>query len=228
MYGKSRWFANALPCIFGFKGMFQIIGAEGINRALVPGEFRFRGQVEPIQGVQAASRTPQISGSDPHVPQKPLNKQGALVARYQGPAIEDEPNEILFVHEIMTKGVVTLPPTSNISDVAQLFSERRYRHVPIVSPDGQIVGLISDRDVLKYQAKSSSRDRDKEPVSTIMVSEVLVASPDTLIRDVARTMFEEKIGSLPIVHGDNTIAGIVTRSDIMRALIVHGPMRIWA
>jgi CBS domain-containing protein len=208
--------------------MFQIIGAEGINRALVPGEFRFRGQVEPVQGVQAASPTPEISASDSHMPQKPLNKQGALVSRYQAPAIEDEPNEILFVREIMTKGVVTLPPTSSISEVAQLFSEHRYRHVPIVSPDGQVIGLISDRDVLKHQAKSSNRDRDKEPVSTIMVSEVLVATPDTFIRDAARTMFEEKIGSLPIIQGDNTIAGIVTRSDIMRALIVHGPVRIWA
>ena len=213
---------------FGATRMFQIIGAEGINRALVPGEFRSRGQVEPVQGVQASSPSPEISASDSHVPQKPLNKQGALVARYQAPAIEDEPNEVLFVHEIMTKGVVTLPPTSSISDVARLFSERRYRHVPIVSTDGRVIGLISDRDVLKHQATSSSRDRDKEPVSTIMVSEVLVATPDTFIRDVARTMFQEKIGSLPIIDGDNALVGIVTRSDIMRALIVHGPMRIWA
>jgi acetoin utilization protein AcuB len=61
-----------------------------------------------------------------------------------------------------------------------------------------------------------------------MVSEVLVATQDTLIRDAARTMIEERIGSLPIITEGNALAGIVTRSDILRALITHGPMRIWA
>lgn len=208
--------------------MFQIISIEGINRALVPGEFRYRGQVPPVDSVQAVSGAPEFSASEGHSPQQPQGKQGALIARYQSPASHDEPNEVLFVREIMTKAVVTVAPTSPISEVAQLFSERRYRHVPIVSPKGSIVGLISDRDVLKYHAKSSNRERDKEPVSTIMVSEVLVATPDTLIRDVARTMFEERIGSLPIIDERNEIVGIVTRSDIMRALITHGPMRLWA
>lgn len=208
--------------------MFHIISVEGINRALVPGEFRYRGQVEPLENIHAVSRVPAILASDSNSQQKADSKQEAQVARYKSPASSEERNEILFVREIMTKGVVTVHPSSSIAEVVRLFSERRYRHVPIVSADGKIIGLISDRDVLKYQAKSSNRDRDKEPVSTIMVSEVLVATPDTLIRDVARTMFEEKIGSLPIIAEGNSIAGIVTRSDILRTLIAHGPVRMWA
>jgi acetoin utilization protein AcuB len=128
----------------------------------------------------------------------------------------------------MTKTVTSAPPTAGISEVAGLFSEHRYRHLPIVSTEGAIVGLLSDRDVLKYQAIRERRERDEALVSSIMVSEVLVATPDTLIRDVARTMFQERIGCLPIVDERNSLVGIVTRSDIMRALIAHGPMRLWA
>jgi acetoin utilization protein AcuB len=94
--------------------------------------------------------------------------------------------------------------------------------------DGGIVGLLSDRDVLKYQTSSKQRENTEELVSRIMVSEVLVATTDTLIRDAARTRFEERIGCLPIVDERSWLVGIVTRSDIMRALIIHGPIRLWA
>lgn len=208
--------------------MFQIISIEGINRALVPGEFRYRGRVPPVDGVQAVPEAPAVAVSEGRSHQHQQGKQGALVARYQSPAVENEPNEVLFVREIMTKGVITLAPNPPISEVTRLFSDRRYRHVPIISSEGKIVGLISDRDVLKYHATASRRDPDKEPVSSIMVSEVLVATPDTRIRDTARTMFDERIGSLPIIDERNSIVGIVTRSDIIRALLAHGPMRLWA
>ena len=206
--------------------MFHILGTDGINRALIPGEFRFRGQVRPVGMVQAT--TPVGSVSEEHSAPSYTSKQSALIARYQSPKTTEQPNEVLFVRDIMTTNVATLAPTATIAQVARLFAEHRYRHIPIVSAEGSLVGLISDRDVLRRQATSSNRDMQRDQVSTIMVSEVLVATPDTLIRDVARTMIEERIGSLPIITEGNVLSGIVTRSDILRALITHGPMRIWA
>ena len=49
-----------------------------------------------------------------------------------------------------------------------------------------------------------------------------------LIRDIARTMIEERIGSLPFLDCEDTLVAIIPRSDIVRALITHGPMRLWA
>jgi acetoin utilization protein AcuB len=205
--------------------MFHIISVDGFNRALVPGEFRRRDRVEPVEIVPPIER---ISGGLPPTPDG-HGRQGALVAHYKAHQTDHEdPSEVLFVREIMTKGVVTASPTTSIGEISHLFSDHRYRHIPIVSGKAELIGLVSDRDILRYQAKSSSRERDKEPVSSIMVSEVLVGTADTLIRDVARTMIEERIGSLPIVGERNAVVGIVTRSDIVRALIVHGPMRLWA
>jgi acetoin utilization protein AcuB len=204
--------------------MFQIISLDVVNRALVPGEFRRRDRVEAIESVMP------LEGSSGSLPETPdgHGRQRALVAHYISQPDPEEPNEVLFVREIMTKRVVTAPPTTAIGEIAHLFSDHRYRHIPIVSAQAGVIGLVSDRDILRYQAKSSSRERDKEPVSSIMVSEVLVGTADTLIRDVARTMIEERIGSLPIIGERNAVIGIVTRSDIVRALIAHGPMRLWA
>jgi len=205
--------------------MFHILGTDGINRALIPGEFRFRGQVQAVGRVQPMTPVPAVSASEEH---SAPSHQSRLIGRYQSPTPPEEPNEVLFVRDIMTTNVASLPPTATIAQVARLFGEQRYRHIPIVSSDRSLVGLISDRDVLRHQATSSHRELQREPVSTIMVSEVLVATQDTLIRDAARTMIEERIGSLPIITEGNALAGIVTRSDILRALITHGPMRIWA
>lgn len=204
--------------------MFQIISVDGLNRTLVPGEFRRRDRVEAIESVPPIERS---SGSLPTTPDG-HGRQRSLVAHYTSQPDPEEPTEVLFVREIMTKHVVTAPPTTSIGEIAHLFSDHRYRHIPIVSGKEELIGLVSDRDILRFQAKSSSRERDKEPVSSIMVSEVLVGTADTLIRDVARTMIEERIGSLPIVGERNAVVGIVTRSDIVRALIAHGPMRLWA
>ena len=204
--------------------MFQIISVDGLNRALVPGEFRRRDRVEAVESVSPVERS---SGALPTTPEG-HGRQSALVAHYKTQPEPEEPNEVLFVREIMTKRVVTAPPTTSIGEIAHLFSDHRYRHIPIVSTTQELVGLVSDRDILRYQAKSSSRERDKEAVSSIMVTEVLVGTADTLIRDVARTMIDERIGSLPIVGDRNAVVGIVTRSDIVRALIAHGPMRLWA
>ena len=203
--------------------MFQIISLDVVNRALVPGEFRRRDRVEAIESI-----TP-LEGSSGSLPDTPdgHGRQRALVAHYTSQPDPEEPNEVLFVREIMTTGVVTALPMTAIGEIAHLFSDHRYRHIPIVSAQAGVIGLVSDRDILRYQAKSS-RERDKEPVSSIMVSEVLVGTADTLIRDVARTMIEERIGSLPIIGDHNAVIGIVTRSDIVRALIAHGPMRLWA
>jgi acetoin utilization protein AcuB len=209
--------------------MFQIISAQGVNNFLAPGEFRNRRRVQPVVGVDVVSNTTDLSPSQLHLSGgQARGKHEALTSRYQSAQTPAEPSEILFVREIMTKTVTSAPPTAGISEVAGLFSEHRYRHLPIVSTEGAIVGLLSDRDVLKYQAIRERRERDEALVSSIMVSEVLVATPDTLIRDVARTMFQERIGCLPIVDERNSLVGIVTRSDIMRALIAHGPMRLWA
>lgn len=207
--------------------MFQIISVDGINRALIPGEFRRRDRVEAVEAVEAVTPIDRSPGAPPTTSEG-HGRQSALVAHYKPQPDHEEPSEVLFVREIMTKQVVTTPPTTAIGEIAHLFSDHRYRHIPVVSAKGGLIGLVSDRDILRYQAKSSSRERDKEPVSSIMVSEVLVGTADTLIRDVARTMIEERIGSLPIVGDRNAVVGIVTRSDIVRALIAHGPMRLWA
>lgn len=202
--------------------MFHVVGVDGIQRSYTPGSFRPRLAVHPIHESEAIS-----SPTDTPTPSDGAVKHNPLLARYQSQTQNDEPSEVLYAHEIMTSPVHSMPATTPIHEVTTIFTEHRYRHIPLVSPEGALVGLISDRDVLRYRVSNSAHG-DTEKVSKIMVSRVLIATPDTTIREIARTMVEERIGSLPILDFRDTLVGIITRSDILRALITHGPMRLWA
>jgi acetoin utilization protein AcuB len=201
--------------------MFLIRSAESIPRALLPGYFRARQHLAPVAAAKTVS--PVEGGAD----KAPEGERPSIaLQRYQSQE-QGEAHRILYAHHIMTSPVFTMSVDSNLQQAITTFTERRYRHIPIVDSRDQLVGLISDRDVLRFRAEHAGGTA-KERLENIMVKEVLIATPDTPVRDVARTMFEERIGSLPIVDYEGKMEGIITRSDIIRALIAHGPMNVWA
>jgi CBS domain-containing protein len=206
--------------------MFLVRSAEGIQRALIPGEFRSRRTVE---AVTHALKSQEVSGSFAQGVDTRSHRE-QLLARYQGSAPQPEPTEVCFAREIMTSPVFSVAPSATIQEITRIFTEKRFRHIPVVSPDGHLIGLVSDRDVLRYRAVSGRNDAHPESkaVQTIMVREVLSASPSARIRELAQVMLDERVGSMPIVDSADSLVGIITRSDIVRAIVRHGPVRLWA
>jgi CBS domain-containing protein len=203
--------------------MFQILDISGAQRPYVAGQIRASRRIVPTVAVEpVASTTAEHSVDAAH----------AAAAYQQHGMANDQgkPHELVFAHEIMTAPVIAVPVTISMREVNQLFTSRRFRHLPVLSPEGQLVGIISDRDTLKFNihALSHQQSPDATPVSSVMVTNILTATRDTLIRDVARTMFEERIGSVPIIDENAALSGIITRSDVLRALLRYGPIRLWA
>jgi acetoin utilization protein AcuB len=96
---------------------------------------------------------------------------------------------------------------------------RRFRHVPVVGPDGQLVGILSDRDLLPAPNGGLA-------VSELMSSPVWTAAPESPLREVASLMFDRRVGALPILD-EGALVGILTRSDILRSLLVEPPLDLW-
>lgn len=207
--------------------MFLVRGLDGIQRAFVPGEIRARRQVAPVMQAAAVDAVRPADGS---VAGEQHSQREALISRYQNQSVPQESAEVRFAREIMTSPVSTVPVTASIGDVTQIFTEKRFRHIPIVIGKGRIAGLISDRDILRQRANRKIQDPpiDRELIDTIMVKEVLIATPETTIREIAQVMVDERVGSIPIVDEQESVVGMITRSDIVRAVVKHGPMRMWA
>lgn len=163
---------------------------------------------------------------------EPLVSKGSQKG-YQKQALPERRPAIL-ASQIMASPVVTLPPEATLSDAWELIRTKRFRHIPVVSSKNKLVGIISDRDLLLEAGIAGDTvppQGHAVPVHTtiqgLIRRKVLTASPDTSIREIARILLEERIGSMPIVGNKGVLVGIITRSDILRTIINNAPLDLW-
>ena len=143
-------------------------------------------------------------------------------------------NQIVLANEIMSSPVEVLSPSASIAEALAIFHNKGFRHLPIVSPEQGLIGILSDRDVLRYMSgvtstynKTVTHDTTGK-VTELMVSNVLSASSDTDVRYIARLFVENRIGAIPVVLENGDLAGIITRSNILDAVMRHFNMALWA
>lgn len=203
-------------------------------RVSPPPEPRVQLRVEPIQRTAPSHK---VGGKDGPLKQSAPKRRGheALIHHYQHIQEPPQPRQpALHAHHIMTSPVLSLDEDASISQAWTFIRQRRFRHVPVLSSIQKLVGILSDRDLLQEAAGLAESPSPTEhagdasrPVSDIMTTCVLTASPDTEIRQIARVLFEEHIGTMPIIDKHERLVGLITRSDILRALIQHAPLDLW-
>jgi len=119
------------------------------------------------------------------------------------------------VHEIMTRRVQTVAHTENAEAAWNLMRWKRIHHLVVTGDGGEVVGVVSARDL-------GGRDRDEirrmRPIGAMMTAYAVKATPDMPVRQAANVMRGWNIGCLPVIEPDGTLAGIVTVSDLLRLL----------
>lgn len=136
--------------------------------------------------------------------------------------------QVYQASHIMSSPVFTLPMSTKFAQAWQLFKQKEFRHVIVVDKNQKVVGILSDRDMLKLSGSSNVNGRiNHQTIGKLMVTPVLMASPTTRIQDICQAMFSRRIGALPIVDNSDRLLGIITRSDILHAMIKHGPLELW-
>jgi CBS domain-containing protein len=150
------------------------------------------------------------------------------MSEYRSEAKKSTHQPIVFAEQIMSSPVNFIRDNLSFNLTWQRFVETRFRHFPIIDLANKPVGIVSDRDMLKRAATMSGQELALLKVSQVMQSRVLTASPRTTVRQLCEVMFRQHIGALPITDEHGQITGIVTRSDILRGLINHGPLELWA
>ncbi len=163
-------------------------------------------------------------------------KQGhrrSVAEAYQ--SIESLPQapEIVVAEQVMNSPVVTLSPDAVVADALALFQSKQIRHLPVESSEGLLVGMVSERDVLRHLSGVTENYQQQalhsrnEKISVLMQSPVLTASVDTDVRYIARLFVEQRVGALPIVT-DGELKGIIARSDVLSAVMRHFVLELWA
>lgn len=120
---------------------------------------------------------------------------------------------MLSVEDIMTREPYTLGPDARLADALQLMTEHHIRHIPVLSGDGALIGLVSHRDTLAAGVSPSST-----PLTELMSSPVHTTDPQASLRGTALFLHQHRIGCLPVLEGDNLV-GIVTDTDFVAVAI---------
>lgn len=127
------------------------------------------------------------------------------------------------VRDLMTEVVEVARPGDSLAEVRERMDEHRCRHMPVVDGEGDLVGLVTHRDLLRYALIEQPEVPrfvetallERLTVGDVMVREVETVDPGAELRQAAQTMIENKFGCLPVVEG-RRLVGILTESDFVR------------
>jgi acetoin utilization protein AcuB len=132
----------------------------------------------------------------------------------------------MLVKNWMTEKVVTCGPTASMSEAIQLMREHQIRILPIMKGD-KIVGVVTDRDIKRASASDATTLEihellylvSKLKLKGIMNSKPITVPWDYTIEEAAETMAQHKISGLPVVDHKQRLVGVITQTDVFKALI---------
>lgn len=130
----------------------------------------------------------------------------------------------LTVGDMMSTDLFTALPDDSIQTLKDVMDWRSIRHVPIVDDGGRLLGLVSQRDILRISVSAlAGIDRQEAerlyrgiPLAEVMGRNVKTVRADATLAEAASLMVEHKFGCLPVVDSDRKLVGILTESDFVR------------
>lgn len=204
-------------------------------------------QVAPVRRVQRpqALRAGSAGLPDPGAAHTPaagtapaalnLRTQEAVSAYVQTEQGPQEPRQQLSrVRDVMTRGALTVGPQERVSDAWHKLAEQRIAQAPVVDAQGHVIGLLMRADMGPLEllpepgAVQDAIALARRSVSQVMVSPVPTVAIDTELRRVARVLLETGLPGLPVTDEAGTLAGFVSRTDILRAVATEPPLDLWS
>jgi CBS domain-containing protein len=129
--------------------------------------------------------------------------------------------------DAMTSPAITVTPETHCKDAAALLVRHRISALPVVDASGQLVGLVSEADLLPLEASPDPRSQATpvqprtvplpRTVDEVMSPEVYTVDEDTDLGIVAQRMLEANVKRFPVLHG-HEVVGIVSRHDLVKVI----------
>ncbi len=114
----------------------------------------------------------------------------------------------LLARDIMSREIVTVHADALVEDAAKLLAYHSISGMPVEDPDGKVVGVVSEADVIGHIGAT---------VSDVMSESIITVGEDATVEQIATLMEKNRIKRVPVMS-NGTLCGIVSRSDIVRAI----------
>lgn len=146
----------------------------------------------------------------------------------------------MTARDIMQAEVVTIGPDATVRELADLLATNKISGVPVVGPGGEVVGVVTEGDIILQDAglhfphyiqfldstiylesvrKFEERFRRTFgiKVADVMSREVVSIAPDASVYDVATLMADSSVNRVPVIEAGRLV-GIITRADVVKAI----------
>lgn len=121
--------------------------------------------------------------------------------------------EGLRVSDMMTTALITMKASETIGRADVEMKLASIRHIPVTDDRGKLLGILSNRDILKAIHEAADK---RIKVADIMSRQVYTVQEDAPAHHAAALMMEHKIGALPVTADDGHLIGLLTETDFVR------------
>lgn len=119
----------------------------------------------------------------------------------------------LTVADLMTTALITMRPGDSVGAADLEMKFAAIRHIPVVDERNRLVGMVSNRDILRALGKSS---QDRIVIGEIMARRLHMVAQDALAHVASQLILQHKIGAVPVLGDDQQLVGLVTETDFVR------------
>lgn len=130
----------------------------------------------------------------------------------------------MHAHDVMTEHVVTVRPSTSITQAAKLLTEHGFSALPVVDAAGELAGIVTEADLINNRFPPPDTDRAPttlpemgRTVAEVMIAPIVGVSHDADLSVVVREMQVHRRRCVPIIDGSRLV-GVITRRDILRVL----------
>jgi acetoin utilization protein AcuB len=116
----------------------------------------------------------------------------------------------MLVIERMTRPVVTITGEVMVQEALEIIAELKVRHLPVLDADEALIGIVSEKDLLRAAAD--------DEIAAIMTRDVITVTEYTALEETARIMADHKISSLPVMR-NGKLVGIITETDLFQIFL---------
>jgi acetoin utilization protein AcuB len=116
----------------------------------------------------------------------------------------------MLVVERMARNPVTVTEQTTAEQALEIMVERKIRHLPVLEQGENLVGIVSEKDLL--------RTGEDVPVARVMTSDVITVTEYAALEEAARIMVDHRVSSLPVMRG-NRLVGIITETDLFKVFL---------
>jgi acetoin utilization protein AcuB len=135
----------------------------------------------------------------------------------------------MFVARRMKKQIVTASPSASLFEAQRRMTEHTIPQLPVVSEDGTLLGIVSDRDIRAavlpaglvpgFTPGEAEKFMKNTPVERVMTRKVVTATLTDTLEDAIVLLHDFRVNALPVVDAAGKVTGIITRTDVLEAFI---------